>query len=42
MNKVKTGAKCCACDWSPDGQVLAIGLINGVILVKDKTGVELF
>ena len=42
VNKQKTPAKCCACDWSPDGQLLAIGLMNGLILVKDKTGVELF
>jgi intraflagellar transport protein 122 len=42
VNKTKTGSKCCVCDWSPDGQVLAIGLFNGTILVKDKAGAELF
>jgi intraflagellar transport protein 122 len=42
VNKQKVPAKCCSCDWSPDGQILAIGLINGVILIKDTTGVELF
>jgi len=42
VNKQKTPAKTTCCDWSPDGQVLAIGLINGVILMKDKTGVELY
>jgi len=42
VNKQKVPAKCCACDWSPDGQILAIGLLNGSILVKDKTGIELF
>jgi intraflagellar transport protein 122 len=41
VNKTKTPAKCVSCDWSPDGQLLAIGLYNGVILVKDKAGQEL-
>ena len=35
-------SKCCVCDWSPDGQLLATGLFNGTILIKDKAGGELF
>jgi intraflagellar transport protein 122 len=42
VNKQKVPAKCVACDWSPDGQLLAIGLQSGLILMKDKLGVELF
>lgn len=41
VNKTKTPSKCVACDWSPDGQLLAIGLFNGLILIKDKAGQEL-
>ena len=42
VNKTKTAARCCVCDWSPDGQLLAIGLFNGTILIRDKAGGELF
>jgi intraflagellar transport protein 122 len=42
VNKTKTPARCVACDWSPDGQLLAIGLFNGTILIRDKAGQELF
>lgn len=38
VNKTKTPARCLSCDWSPDGQLLAIGLFNGQILIKDKNG----
>lgn len=31
-----------SCDWSPDGQLLALGLYNGKVLLRDKTGQELF
>jgi len=41
VNKTKTPAKCASCDWSPDGQLLAIGLFNGTILMRDKAGGEL-
>ena len=41
MNKFTTKVKCLDCDWSPDGQVLAIGLYNGKILLRDKNGAEL-
>lgn len=41
VNKHKLVSKALCCDWSPDGQVLAIGLYNGTILLKDKTGAEL-
>lgn len=41
VNKTKTPAKCLCCDWSPDGQLLAIGLYSGIILLKDKAGQEL-
>ena len=33
--------KGCCCDWSPDGQILAIGLYNGKIVLRDKTGGKL-
>ena len=42
VNKTKTGSRCCVCDWSPDGQILAIGMYDGNILIKDKSGGELF
>jgi intraflagellar transport protein 122 len=38
VNKTKTPARTLCCDWSPDGQLLAIGLFSGVILIKDKAG----
>lgn len=41
MNKFPTKAKCLDCDWSPDGQVLAIALYTGKILLRDKNGGEL-
>lgn len=41
VNKIKSGSKCLCCDWTPDGQVLAIGLFNGTILLRDKAGAEL-
>jgi len=42
VNKTKTPAKVVSCDWSPDGQLLALGLYNGKVLLRDKTGAELF
>ena len=41
MNKFQTKAKCLDCDWSPDGQILAIALYTGKILLRDKNGGEL-
>ena len=41
VNKYPTKVKCLDCDWSPDGQILAIGLYNGKILLRDKNGAEL-
>ena len=41
VNKFATGSKCLSCDWSPDGQILAIALYNGKILLRDKNGGEL-
>lgn len=41
MNKFPTKQKCLDCDWSPDGQILAIALYNGKILLRDKNGAEL-
>jgi len=41
VNKFQTKSKCCTCDWSPDGQILAVGLYNGKILLCDKNGAEL-
>lgn len=34
-------AKGLCADWSPDGQLLAIGLYNGTVLLKDKNGGKL-
>ena len=34
-------AKGLCCDWSPDGQILAIGLFNGQIILRDKNGGKL-
>lgn len=42
VNKTKVPARGCSCDWSPDGQLLAIGLFNGQVLVRDKSGAEVF
>lgn len=42
MNKQKVPAKICTCDWSPDGQLLALGLLSGNIMLRDKTGADLF
>jgi intraflagellar transport protein 122 len=41
VQKFQTKVKCLCADWSPDGQVLAIGLFNGSILLRDKNGGEL-
>ena len=41
MNKFPTKAKCLDCDWSPDGQVLAIALYTGKIILRDKNGGDL-
>jgi intraflagellar transport protein 122 len=41
VQKFQTKVKCLCADWSPDGQILAIGLFNGTILLRDKNGAEL-
>lgn len=41
IQKWPTKSKTLDCDWSPDGQVLAIALYNGNILLRDKGGAEL-
>ena len=41
MNKFAIKAKALDCDWSPDGQILAVALYNGTILLRDKNGAEL-
>ena len=41
VNKFSTKNKCLDCDWSPDGQILAIALYNGKILLRNKNGEEL-
>lgn len=41
VQKYSTKIKCLCADWSPDGQILAIGLFNGTILLRDKSGNEL-
>ena len=42
VNKQKIPAKGVSCDWSPDGQLLAIGLYNGLVMIKDKQGAQLY
>ena len=42
VNKTKIPARGCSVDWAPDGQLLAIGLFNGQVLVRDKLGAEVF
>ena len=39
--KFPTTGKCLCCDWSPDGQILALGLSNGIIMLVDKGGESL-
>ena len=39
--KHKVSAKCLCCDWSPDGQILAIGMFDGTVLFRDKSGDQL-
>lgn len=34
-------AKGVCADWSPDGQLLAIGLYNGSVLLRDKNGAKI-
>ena len=41
VNKFVLKEKCLDCDWSPDGQILAIALYCGKILLRDKNGAEL-
>jgi intraflagellar transport protein 122 len=36
--KVKLPARALCADWSPDGQFLALGLFNGLVLIRDKQG----
>ncbi len=38
VTKHKVTSKCLCCDFSADGQVLAIGLYDGTILLRDKAG----
>lgn len=38
VSKTKLESRACCCDWSPDGQLLAIGLFNGDVLIRDKAG----
>jgi intraflagellar transport protein 122 len=41
VQKYQTKVKCLCADWSPDGQILAVGLFNGSILLRDKNGNDL-
>lgn len=34
-------AKGICADWSPDGQLLAIGCYNGMVLLRDKSGAKI-
>ncbi|PAA93686.1 hypothetical protein BOX15_Mlig006330g1 [Macrostomum lignano] len=40
VNKSKVAARVTCCSWTKDGQYLAIGLYNGVISIRSKTGEE--
>ena len=40
VKKNKVAAKICCCDWTSDGQFLALGLFNGQISLRDKDGEE--
>ena len=42
LSKTQIEARGLCCDWSPDGQLLAIGLYNGSVLIRDKAGDEVF
>ncbi|XP_064632482.1 intraflagellar transport protein 122 homolog isoform X2 [Lineus longissimus] len=40
VSKHKTPARVTACSWTNDGQYLALGLFNGVVSIRSKTGEE--
>lgn len=41
VSKMKIPARSLSLDWSPDGQILAIGLYSGSVMLKDKQGASL-
>ncbi|PFH37462.1 WD domain, G-beta repeat-containing protein [Besnoitia besnoiti] len=40
VGKQKLPSKACCMDWTPDGNLLALGLYSGVVSVRDTTGAE--
>lgn len=42
VQKHKVGARVNACSWAADGQLLALGLGNGVVSVRNKVSVLFF
>lgn len=36
--KIELPSRSLCADWSPDGQILAIGLFSGSVLLRDKQG----
>jgi len=38
VSKMKIPARSLSLDWSPDGQILAVGLYSGSVLLRDKQG----
>lgn len=38
VSKHEIPSKGCCADWSPDGQILAVGLYNGMVILRDKNG----
>eukprot|EP00357_Protocruzia_adherens_P030527 CAMPEP_0114984012 /NCGR_PEP_ID=MMETSP0216-20121206/7032_1 /TAXON_ID=223996 /ORGANISM="Protocruzia adherens, Strain Boccale" /LENGTH=1227 /DNA_ID=CAMNT_0002346085 /DNA_START=54 /DNA_END=3737 /DNA_ORIENTATION=- len=40
VQKIKTPAKVLCCNFTPDGLLLALGLGNGIVQIRDKNGQE--
>ncbi|PHJ18711.1 wd g-beta repeat-containing protein [Cystoisospora suis] len=40
VGKLRLPAKACCLDWTPDGNLLAIGLYSGIVSIRDTTGAE--
>ncbi|XP_023561689.1 intraflagellar transport protein 122 homolog isoform X4 [Octodon degus] len=40
VTKHKSGSKITCCSWTNDGQYLALGMMNGVISIRNKNGEE--
>lgn len=40
VTRTRVGARILCCDWTQDGQHLALGLYNGQVSIRDQTGQE--